>query len=66
MPKIIKKTTGTGASFSVPSQAIGIGDFRIVTFVDGSAWILHNEGEGMQTTTAKLSKAIEAFWREEF
>ncbi len=66
MPKIIKKTRGTGASFSVPSQAITIGKFRIVTFHDGSAWILHHEGEGMQTTTAKLEKAIEAFWREEF
>lgn len=66
MPKKIHKTRGAGCSFPSPSQVISLGEYRIVTFHDGSAWILHNEGEGMQTTTAKLAKAIEAFWRKEF
>jgi hypothetical protein len=67
MPKTIKKTSSTGPTVSlVPHSAITIGDFRIILFHDGGAWILHKEGEGMQTTTEKLAAAIEAFWKEEF
>jgi len=49
-----------------PQESITLGEFRIVTFADGRAWILHREGEGMQTDTATLSKAIEAFWKKNF
>lgn len=46
---------------------IAIGPWRIVISAQGgTAWVLHEDGEGMQTTAAKLEAMIEAFWKKEF
>lgn len=64
MPKKPKKKGSTIPGH--PTQTIAIGGFKLITFHDGSAWILNEIGEGMQTDTATLSKAIATFWKRNF
>jgi len=49
-------------------QSIGVrvGPFTVSASEPGKVWIQHADGEGMQTTEAKLAAVLEKFWREEF
>lgn len=43
-----------------------VGDISISKRNDGTFWLEHDSGEGMQTTEAIFAKAIKDFYRENF
>ena len=43
-----------------------VGDFSVTQQFDGSYWILHESGEGMQTSLAKMEALIRNFYNSEF
>jgi len=49
-----------------PHQSIHIGEYEIRTRTDGSFWIEHDSGEGMQVTEDSLHQAISDYYRKTF
>lgn len=47
-------------------NGVAIGPYLLVQNHDGSFWLQHESGEGMQTSAKVLEDAIRAFWREHF
>lgn len=45
---------------------IEIGDYAITKQGDGTYWIQHRCGEGMQTSEAKMLAMLEELWRVHF
>ena len=49
-----------------PEEEIYIGPFHIARYVDGTFWIVKEDGEGMETSEKKLIALIRQFWRLEY
>lgn len=45
---------------------LDIGNYLITKLPDGSYWIEHRSGEGMQTSAAKLNDLIDRFYNQNF
>lgn len=45
---------------------LDIGKYLIAKLPDGSYWIEHRSGEGMQTSATKLCEAIDRLYKENF
>lgn len=56
---------------SIPQEQLYIGGYTITRIDDtendtDKFWITNDDGEGMQTTEAKLTKMLDEFWKQEF
>lgn len=50
----------------MPREGCQVGVFRIIRLQDGTIWLCHKDGEGMETNAADLEKAIAKFFKENF
>jgi len=46
--------------------AIDIGQFRLVNFAEGKFWLTNADGEGMETSEAKIEAMLKEFFEREF
>lgn len=56
---------------SRPQEQLYIGGYTITRIDDTESdadqfWIMNDDGEGMQTTEAKLTQMLDEFWKQEF
>lgn len=47
-------------------QSIRVGDFLLLRLRGGNFWLSHPDGEGMETTQAKLQELFRGFFEREF
>jgi len=51
---------------AAPCSAIRIGQFRVSKLGAGKCWIANSDGEGMETSEAKLAEHIGDYFKREF